>query len=99
MLTKSNFQNSQGKSQILDESGFKCNDTCQINFDGKFMKDLPGHKQIGCNLDPRNRTLSISKTDDSTGEGEAQRIVEILEEWSMNDQVIDMGFGTTSSNT
>ena len=52
------------------------------------MKDLPGHKlgkinRLAVTLIQESgpKILSISKTDDSTGEGEARRIVEIMEEW------------------
>ena len=79
------------KSQAIKES-FECKDTCQINFDGKLMKDLPGHKlgkinRLAVTLIQESgpKILSISKTDDSTGEGKARRIVEILEEWNVDD--------------
>ena len=43
------------KSQAIKNS-FECKDTCQINFDGKLIKDLLGHQQICYNLDPSHRT-------------------------------------------
>ena len=62
------------KSQAIKES-FECKATCQINFDGKLMKDLPGHKlgkinRLAVTLIQESgpKILSISKTDDSTGE-------------------------------
>ena len=61
-------------SQAIKES-FECKDTCQINFDGKLMKDLPGHKlgeinRLAVTLIQESgpKILSISKTDDSTGD-------------------------------
>ena len=81
---------SQGKSQISEEPShqsikeiFECKDTCQINFDGKLMKDLPGHKlgkinRLAVTLIQESgpKILSISKTDDSTGEGRKEKLDE-----------------------
>ena len=43
------------------------------------------------------KILSFPKTDDSTGQGKARRIMGILEEWNVDNRVIVMGFDTTSS--
>ena len=91
---------SSAKSQVINDQEqlvslkflfpcFEYNAICQINLDGKLLKDLPGLKLSKVNrlavfliLITRLKLLRISTTDDSTGEGAAKRI---LEEWSLND--------------
>ena len=92
-------------SKVIKEN-FSCNNGCQINFDGKLLKDLPGHligkvNRLAVTLFQESGTdlLSIAKTEDSTGEGEARAIHEILEQWEVTDNVIAMCFDMTSANT
>lgn len=79
---------------------------CQINFDSKLVKDLPGHKlgkvnrlAVTLHQESGTKLLNISKTEDSTGETEAKKIRETLSDWKVDSHVIAMGFDTTSSNT
>ena len=46
-----------------------------------------------------NKSLSISKTDNSTGKIEAAKVKETLEAWEITEKIIACGMDTTSSNT
>lgn len=93
------------QSRLIREN-FDSSTGCQVNFDGKLMKDLNGHQlgkvnrlAVTLHRESGTKLLSIAKTDDSTGEGEASRINDILKDWGVNNNVLAMGFDTTSSNT
>ena len=66
-------------SKVIKDN-FSYDTGCQINFDGKLLKDLPGHligkvNRLAVTLFQESGTdlLSVAKTDDSTGEGERQK--------------------------
>ena len=46
-----------------------------------------------------NKILAITKTSNSTGKVEAEKVKEILDNWSVTDQIIACGFDTTAANT
>ena len=46
-----------------------------------------------------NKILYITKTEDSTGKVEADKVKEVLESWKITENIIACGFNTTSSNT
>ena len=46
-----------------------------------------------------NQLLCVTKTDDSTGEAEAEAVGKAVEDWGLKESIIACGFDTTSSNT
>ena len=46
-----------------------------------------------------NKILCITKTEDSTGKVEEEKVKEVLESWKITEKIIACGFDTTSSNT
>ena len=83
---------------------FKCEDIAQINFDAKLLANLGGFDSVNrlaivLSFENCNQILSIAKTDNGSGEVEANAVMAALDEWGLSDKVVASGFDTTSSNT
>ena len=76
----------------------------QINFNGKLLPSLGGFGKVNrlavvLVQDEENKILAITKTSNSTGKVEAEKVKEILDNWSVTEKIIECGFDTTAANT
>ena len=77
----------------------------QINFDGKLLADLGGFGKVNrlavvLIQEEENKILAICKTSDSTGtRTKPDKLKKILDDRSLADKIIAVGFDTASTNT
>ena len=93
----------RSEKAITIKRDFVCNPG-QINFDGKILPGLGGFGKVNrlavvLVQEEENKILCITKTEDSTGKVEAEKVKEVLESWKITEKIIACGFDTTSSNT
>ena len=92
----------RSEKAITIKRDFVCNPG-QINFDGKILPGLGGFGKVNrlavVLVQEENKILCITKTEDSTGKVEAEKVKEVLESWKITEKIIACGFDTTSSNT
>ena len=93
----------RSEKAITIKRDFICNPG-QINFDGKILPGLGGSIKVNrlpvvLVQEEENKILYITKTEDSTGKVEAEKVKEVLESWKITEKIIACGFDITSSNT
>lgn len=107
-VSRSTIRRTRMSSRISDFKTIKDNFIKQkpmiVHWDGKLMTDLVGHKKVDrlpviVTGADNEQLLGVPKLNSSTGEEQANAVVELLKEWDIMDYVSGICFDTTASNT